>query len=403
MSVVFDPIISNFFYTLSLIPHLTRPKDISQRSIIETEHFPFISVLMTFYHENREDIDMTISSLINQTYPRDKFEILMMVEPDDTEVQSYVEDCVKRLREYGIAGRIIVSDGKLRIKPHALNLGIEQAKGEYCAFYDASDDIEKDQLEKAILLMKEKDYDVVQAKVLRRGSSLLSRFLLIDTVFWFQKYIPLILKFAKGFPLSGEGLFIRRSVLKESGNFPEVLTEDAYLGLILSEKNKRFALVESVVTEKAPKNIKAHIIQKLRWHRGYLTCLKKLFHSKMSLKRKFFFLLPFSSPITCALAFIGWLIIISHYFSLILFPSLEINISWMQSPLYTKGIYYWSVALAYVGIPLIFLSYTSILLESSMKKYIPLIILIPFYWMFVGFCSTTSIFRGTKRWGKTER
>ena len=44
-------------------------------------------------------------------------------------------------------------------------------------------------------------------------------------------------------PLSGEGLFVRTSVLREVGGFPEVLTEDAYLGIILTERGKRFGLV----------------------------------------------------------------------------------------------------------------------------------------------------------------
>ena len=36
---------------------------------------------------------------------------------------------------------------------------------------------------------------------------------------------------------------MRTDVLREVGGFPEVLTEDAYLGLLLTERNKRFGLV----------------------------------------------------------------------------------------------------------------------------------------------------------------
>jgi cellulose synthase/poly-beta-1,6-N-acetylglucosamine synthase-like glycosyltransferase len=105
---------------------------------------------MTFYHEKEDDIAMTISSLIDQTYPKERYEVLMIVEPDDIETKSYAEENIKRLYEAGISGRIIRSDGKLKIKPHALNIGIEEARGEYCAFYDASDAIESDQIEKLI-------------------------------------------------------------------------------------------------------------------------------------------------------------------------------------------------------------------------------------------------------------
>src|SRR5205814_3178920 len=125
------------------------------------------------------------------------------------------------------------------------------------------------------------------------GRSILSEFLFIDTAFWFRKYIPFVLKLAGGMPLSGEGLFVSTSVLNEVGGFPEVLTEDAYLGIVLTEKGKRFGLVSSVITEKAPRNVRAHFVQRLRWNRGYLTCLLRLMRADLPLKRKCALALPF--------------------------------------------------------------------------------------------------------------
>jgi cellulose synthase/poly-beta-1,6-N-acetylglucosamine synthase-like glycosyltransferase len=69
----------------------------------------------------------------------------------------------------------------------------------------------------------------------------------------------------------GEGLFIRKSVLDEVGGSPEVLTEDAYLGLLLTERDKRFGIVDFVVVEKAPRNAKAHFTQRPRWHRAAIS------------------------------------------------------------------------------------------------------------------------------------
>src|SRR5262249_20034787 len=217
------------------------------------------------------------------------------------------------LRDAGITAAIVTSDGGPHLKAYALNRCIERARGEICAFYDASDDIAPTQLQDAALLMAEKHYDAVQATGLRKGRSILSEFLLIDTAFWFRKYIPFVLGLAHGMPLSGEGLFVRTSVLREVGGFPEVLTEDAYLGLLLTERGKRFGLVSSVITEKAPKNIRAHFVQRLRWNRGYLTCLWRLMRSRLSLGRKMALSLPFLTPLTCALAFVGWLVLFAHW------------------------------------------------------------------------------------------
>jgi cellulose synthase/poly-beta-1,6-N-acetylglucosamine synthase-like glycosyltransferase len=253
--------------------------------------------------------------------------------------------------------------------------------------------------------MEEHDYDVVQSAVFRKGHSILSQFLTIDTVFWYRKYLPLLLRHAQGFPLSGEGLFIRKSVLDEVGGFPEVLTEDAYLGLVLSERGRRFGIVDSVVVEKAPRNAKAHFIQRSRWHRGYLTCLRRLFRSKLSLRRKFFFLMPLIAPLSCSLAFLGWTFILCRL-AVSLAPGMhwkfDIGVS-LEAPILAGLVYYWSLVLACVGIPLILLSYTQVLWEEKERPYMRVLPLIPLYWMFVGFVATCSFFRGTKKWGKTER
>ena len=127
-----------------------------------------MSVLVTSCQETRADIEMTVSSFLAQTYPSDRFEVLMAIEPDDEPVMCYAAESLNRLREAGIAGRIVVSDGKIRIKPHALNQAIRQAQGKYLAFYDAADVIDPDQVEKAVRLMEERDYDVMQSAVFRK-------------------------------------------------------------------------------------------------------------------------------------------------------------------------------------------------------------------------------------------
>ena len=52
--------------------------------------------------------------------------------------------------------------------------------GKYCAFHDAADIIDPDQIEKAVRLTEEHDYDVVQSAFFRKNRSILSHFLLID-------------------------------------------------------------------------------------------------------------------------------------------------------------------------------------------------------------------------------
>jgi len=400
LSIGLDPLISNIFFTLNLIPHFGKIEkldmNVKQKSSLE---LPFVSVIVALYREKFEDINMTASSLAAQSYPPNCFEVLFPIESDDWEVLNRVQTCIKRLIDLGIDARVIIIEGCIHTKPNALNQAIKHAKGEYCIFYDASDIIDHDQIERGISLMLEKELDVAQARVLRKGNSILSHFLLLDTVIWFWKYIPLLLKFCGGFPLSGEGLFIKKSVLNEVNNFPEVLTEDAYLGMILSQKNKHFGLIDSNIVEKAPRNMMAHIKQKMRWHRGYLTCLWKLIFTNMPFRKKISFFLPFCTPIASGLAFVGWLFLIFNFIA----PNLEINFSWMDSVIYKNILYSWSFFLAYIGIPLSIASTIYVAFSNRMLQYAPLAIILPFYWIFVGFCSICSYFRGTTDWGKTER
>jgi cellulose synthase/poly-beta-1,6-N-acetylglucosamine synthase-like glycosyltransferase len=405
MSIGFDPVVSSFLFSASLIPHAARPKASLELPGNPPPILPFVSVIVALYRERREDIEMTMQSLLRQSYPKDKFEILLAIEALDTEIRPRAEAAIQRFQEAGIEGRIIVSYGVRRLKAYALNLAIDEARGEICAFYDASDDIECTQIEKAACLMCEKEYDAVQATVLRKGRSMLSQFLWIDTAFWFRKYIPFVLGVAGGMPLSGEGLFVRTAVLKEVGGFPEVLTEDAYLGIMLAERGKHFGLVSSVITEKAPRSVKAHFVQRLRWNRGYLTCLLRLVRSPLPLKRKCALSLPFLTPLSCSLAFLGWLVIFAQWALSMAGHAVIPNVTFyfVPHPLYAQVTFYWATLLFCLGIPLCVFSYIHLLWVLGMKRYLPLLILLPYYWTFIGFAATCSFLKNTTHWGRTER
>lgn len=405
MSIGFDPVVSSVLFTTALVPHAARPKAHLELPTETPDTPPFVTVIVALYRERWSDIEMTIDSLVRQTYPRDRFEVLLAIEARDPDIAPSAAYGLQRLQQAGIDAAVVTSDGGKRLKAYALNRCIEQAQGEICAFYDASDDIAPTQLSDAALLMAQKGYDAVQATVLRKGRSVLSEFLLIDTAFWFRKYIPFVLGLAKGMPLSGEGLFLRTSVLREVGGFPEVLTEDAYLGLMLTERGKRFGLVSSVITEKAPKNTRAHFVQRLRWNRGYLTCLWRLIRADLPIWKKCVLSLPFLTPLTCSLAFLGWILILGQWTvsaaTGVVLPDLHLSL--MQHPLYTRVMYAWAAMLFFCGIPLAVASYIHTLWVLGMRKSLPFVVLLPYYWSFIGLAATCSFFKSTTHWGKTER
>jgi len=152
-----------------------------------------------------------------------------------------------------------------------------------------------------------------------------------------------------------------------------------------------------VVTEKAPRSLRAHVRQKMRWHRGYLTCLGFLSKADIPLRRKFFFFLSFATPIASSLGALGWVAILYQW--------LTATIGGEARGPSTLAVllHYWSLFLIGFGTPLTIVTVMALTRRLQLRSYAPVAFGIPLYWIFVGCCATASLFRGTRDWGKTER
>ncbi len=398
MAFAIDPILANILFTLNLFAHGRRSSSSapfeSPNTVTES---PTVSVLLPFYKESEFSVERTVESIERQTYPAEKLEIVYILEPDDnvTRIPTHQNKQIPRV--------IVRTDGRVHLKAHALNKGLEVAKGDIIVVYDADDTIDPDQIGKGVSLMEEKGYDVLQPIVVRKsGRSAITKLFGVDSFVWNRKFLPYFQRSVGVFPLSGEGLFNRRAVLQEIGGFPEVLTEDAYLGIQLAERGKRFGLLDSTVTEEPPKNWASHFRQRVRWFRGYLSCLGKLVKSKLPIKTKLIFSTAFFAPITCAASLISLIFFATFWASWALNPA-SIAAPWMRNFLYTSGIFYWSAFLAYLGNILVIFSQAEALVDTKYERYAPLAILSPLYWLFLGFAAFASFFRGTRVFGRTER
>jgi len=407
MTIALDPVLSNVVYTMNLAMHIRRPASSPpwQKPLndMPKEKLPLVSVLLPMTRETRESVMVTVGCLAVQTYPKEKLEVLFVVEPDDSETRRSVEEAVDRLRDVGVEARIVVTDGRLRMKPHALNRGLEEARGEVLCVYDADDRFPADQVEKAVTLMLEKGYDAVQPKIFRSRRGVSGSHLMLDTFTWNRKFLPTFYDAAGVFPLSGEGFFVRRSAVLEVGGFPEVLTEDAYLAILLAEKGKKFGLLDSEVTETAPRGWRSHFRQRLRWFRGYVTCLGRTLKAHMPLRQKLVLMIPFLAPITCAFSLFTWVFMATYWLTWAFLPKPVFALPWMLHWLYPGVILYWSAFLAYIGNPIVMFSLMHSIAGTDMERYAPLALTAPFYWIFLGAAAVASFFKSTKFWGKTVR
>ena len=397
LAFAIDPVFTNILFTLNLWPHLKRS---SSESAFESPsaltRFPTVTVLLAMYKEPDKAVERTVRSLEAQSYPDDKMEIVYILEPDDHQTK------IPQLSR-PIKTTILRSDGKSRLKAHALNKALEVATGEIVVVYDADDQIDSDQIVKGVNLMEEKGYDVVQPRIIRKSGKLkIGRLFELDNFVWNQRILPFFRSTIGSFPLSGEGLFNRRRVLDEVGGYPEVLTEDAYMALLLSERGKKFGLLDSDVVEEQPKSTMGHFRQRVRWFRGYLTCLRKLARAELSTRTKVLYCIAILAPITCALSIISW-IFIGIYWTTWAVMSPSFLAPWMNNSLYSNGLIYWGVALAYLGNALIIFNTARAIMDTKYEHLAPSTLLAPLYWFFLGIAAIASFFRGTRVFGRTER
>lgn len=402
MSFSVDPVISSFFFTLSLLPHTKSPERQTEDTemTVSEENLPHVLVLVPLYQEVPEAVERTFESLKRQSYPAEKVHVRAIVEEGDETTSELVHRFKTQLSDVDF--RVVVNT-QGGMKAGAMNYALEHepVDTEFLVIYDGDDKFEADQLLKLVSTAVLNEYDAVMPRVYRVGDSLLSKLLTLDTHLWNTKVLPFLYENFGVFPQSGEGCFLRRSVVEELGGFPHTLTEDAMMSMMVAEAGGKFGLVDSRVYEQAPTSLQGHYTQRRRWNRGYFTCLRKLFGADLNLRKKFGFALAFIAPITVAFTLPVWLLF-GLYWGISLFGGPHFIAPWMTTEWYTP-FFYWGVALGYLGNVFVLFSYMQTIAGTDFEKYASHTLLLPLYWIFLSVSAIGSVFKGTKQWGRTDR
>ena len=239
-------------------------------SIHDSRSLPTYSVLVALYREAAAAPGL-VRGLARFDYPRDKLEIVFLLEEDDAETRAALSAAI-RLPYMRI---VTVPAGFPKTKPRALTYGLQGVSGELIAVYDAEDIPERAQLRKAAAAFAAAGDDVacVQAKLglYNAGESWLSRQFTIEYAALFEAILPLLERLRLPFPLSGTSNHFRRDRLVEAGAWdPFNLTEDADLGLRFARRGYRVEMIESTTWEEAPATWKVWLGQRTRWIKGWL-------------------------------------------------------------------------------------------------------------------------------------
>ncbi|MCX7766439.1 MAG: glycosyltransferase, partial [Candidatus Sumerlaeia bacterium] len=115
---------------------------------------PFVSVIVPVFNEEK-NIGSCIESLLNQDYPRERYEIIIV----DNNSTDHTREIISR---YPVT--LLVED-KIRGSYAARNKGIEYAKGEILAFTDGDTRPAPDWLKNGVSAMQEEDLSYLGCRV----------------------------------------------------------------------------------------------------------------------------------------------------------------------------------------------------------------------------------------------
>ncbi|MGV9669405.1 glycosyltransferase [Gordonia sp. NPDC003504] len=243
-----------------------------QARAIADDDLPAYTVLVPAYGEP-EVVGDLIEAVEAIEYPRDKLQVLLLLEEDDEPTivaARAMED------ERGVVTVVLTPPAQPRTKPKACNYGMHFATGDIVTIFDAEDKPDPLQLRRAAWVFQNIDDDsvvCVQGKLSFHNATdnILTRWFTADYGIWFGFLLPGMMVSRAPIPLGGTSNHFKRDELDTIGAWdPFNVTEDADLGVRISDSGFRTAVLDSVTLEEANVDAINWVRQRSRWYKGYM-------------------------------------------------------------------------------------------------------------------------------------
>jgi cellulose synthase/poly-beta-1,6-N-acetylglucosamine synthase-like glycosyltransferase len=237
---------------------------------IADHDLPMYTILLPAYHEPGI-VDELVRGVSRIDYPRDRLEVKLILEADDTATVRAAQEVV----DAGIAQLVLIPPAEPRTKPKACNYALAEAHGDYVTIYDAEDIPEPLQLRRAVVAFGRLPPDVacIQAQLAYHNESqnLLTRWFAVEYLTWFANLLPGLAALGAPIPLGGTSNHLRTEVLRANHGWDAFnVTEDADLGIRLARAGWRCAVLDSETLEEANSDAINWTKQRSRWTKGYL-------------------------------------------------------------------------------------------------------------------------------------
>ena len=239
---------------------------------------PTVTVQLPIYNELHV-VERLLDAVCRLDYPRGLLEIQLLDDSTD-ETRSLLEDLARSRRAEGHDIAHIHRADRSGYKAGALQAGLDVAKGEMIAIFDADFMPEPDFLRRTVpFLVEDAGIGMVQARWehINAGDSLLTRVqaMALDAHFAMEQQVRNRAAFFMNF--NGTAGVWRRSCITDAGNWQsDTLTEDLDLSYRAQLRGWRFLYLNDVsVPAELPSEIGGFKSQQFRWTKGAIETARK--------------------------------------------------------------------------------------------------------------------------------
>lgn len=379
---------------------------VSEKEVNAIEgRWPLYTIFCPLYKE-WQVLPQFIRAISQLDYPKDKLQVLLLLEEDDSETQHHALN--SSLPYYFQI--LVVPHSYPKTKPKACNFGLKSAIGEYAVIYDAEDIPQPDQLKKAVLAFSKsgKETVCIQAKLnfYNPHQNLLTRIFTAEYSLWFDLILTGLQSIDAPIPLGGTSNHFKIEALKKLGGWdPFNVTEDCDMGIRLFKNGYKTAIVDSTTYEEANSDLKNWFWQRTRWIKGYI----QTYFVHMRLNKKFFkkwggaHLLTFQimvggKTLSSIINPIMWLITVSYF-------ALRPILGHFIDSLYPAPILYMGVLSLIFGNFLYMFYYMIGLAKRQQYSLVKYAFFVPLYWLGTSGAAFVSIWKFIAdpfHWSKTK-
>ncbi|WP_323787017.1 cellulose synthase family protein [Psychroserpens sp.] len=250
------------------------------------EEVPFVTIQLPVFNEMYV-MDRLLDNIALIDYPKDKLEIQVLDDSTDETIET-TRLHIEKIQTKGLDIIHITRTDRSGFKAGALKEGLEIAKGEFIAIFDADFLPKPNWLKRTIPYFKDEHIGVVQTRWshINRNYSILTKIqaFALDAHFTLEQ----VGRNSKGHFINFNGTagIWRKDCILDAGNWEgDTLTEDLDLSYRAQLKNWKFKYLEDVETPaELPVVISAARSQQFRWNKGGAENFRKMLKRVISSK-----------------------------------------------------------------------------------------------------------------------